>query len=194
VIGIEHVIVGWLARGRSSGEGRVRYSNRFRMFFIAMFVVPPVGFAVLAIKNPPVDQGDWIALWLIMLLFPMLCLYLLIESLRVDHLYDPDGVSYRSPWSARARFSWAQVQRLRWRSMLKLLDFAAGGRTFHFSPLCSGLEGFARTAIERLPPGVLERAPTETCVLQLMAAGAAHALVTSSLKLEDLRQRLGRNG
>lgn len=165
-----------LVRRSPLAPGELRYSRGFRWFSALMATVPTVGFGLLAALAPRSKApGETVAMVSVLLAFPALALPLVLEGFRVVHRFDEQGLAYRSPWSARRRLEWSRVTRVRWRKMMKWLDFEVGGEVFHFSPMIGGLEAFADVALRQVPAEVIE--PSARAALEQMRAGQSVALL-----------------
>jgi hypothetical protein len=108
--------------------------------------------------------------------------------------FSADGIDFKSLWS-RWRFApWTDVEGLFWRQNMKWLDLRIhGGGVMHFSPFVQGLDGFARMALERLPPAVLRSSPTGKAVLLLVARNECTSLVARATSPETLLAELPRS-
>jgi hypothetical protein len=192
---IEHVIaqavMRVLMRRSRSASGQLEYSQLFKWFSLGMTVLTSVGVAALALAIPLETTEDWLALAGLIALMPAVGLWMVIESWGVRHAPSAEGIDFRSPWSRRRFAPWTEVEGVRWRRYLKLLELRiGGGGAMRFSPLLQGLDGFAQMALERLPSPVLQSSPTGEAVLLLMARNAVTPLVLTSTSPETLLAQL----
>lgn len=179
--------------GLDDSVGQLRYSRAARFFAAFMLVVPPIVIATaVAFQARPLGPVERFALVPMLLFFPLLCTPMLVEFNRVAHTYDERGWHFRSPWSPSRKLEWLDVVQIRWRPLLKWLDFhpAGGGRPFHLSLMLSGLEGMGQTALAHIAPHVLEGAPDARAVLRIIAGGLGETLMTSSTPPVDLAIQL----
>jgi hypothetical protein len=107
-----------------------------------------------------------------LLIFASVVLALTTEFFGVRHAYDNAGLMYRSAWSRRRRVSWAEIEKVEWRPIVKWLDLKTrDGRRLHLPPMLGGLAGFAELALRQISPLAWAQGDEAPAVLQLMAAG-----------------------
>jgi len=190
------VVLGALLRASARATvppGVLGYSRALKVFGVVMGFLPTVLIGVVVVLKPP-GPKELPEVIGVMLLFSSLMAALLIEVFRVRHSYDDNGVDYRSPWSKHRAMRWADVSEIRWRHGMKWLDLrTAGGVVIHLSPFLSGLDGFARIALARIPREVVGCSPAGRAALEPMIARQGRVLAMSQLTperaLEDLRAK-----
>jgi hypothetical protein len=177
------LVLGWLASQRGgAAAGEIRHSTGFRVLAVALGTVPSLGFGlVFALQDRPLRPDELPALAMLLAFFPLIAAPLVLESFGVRHRYDDETLALRSPWRRARTLRWSNVQSIAWRKHLKWLDLRTIDGVAHVSPMLVGLDGFARTALERLDPTVLDRSPEAAAVLELMKHEAAGALLSSPL-------------
>jgi hypothetical protein len=185
------IVIAGLSRAGAravAGSGELGYSRVLKWFSLGMALLPPLAVAVaVTLQRRPLRPDERGAVLGLLLFFPALSAPMALEVFRVRHRFDDAGLAFRSPWSRNRRVAFAEVTELRWRNGLKWLDIrAARGDVAHLSPFLSGLEPFARVALRQLPAAVLAACPEGRAALQVMAAGAAGELMSSSLRPEKL--------
>jgi hypothetical protein len=191
------VLSGLVSAGARSRPalGQLCYPPAWRWFSLAMTILPPIFFASLALlQQRPLAPKDVASLLGVILFILAIAMPLLLEVVRVRHVFDEAGLSFHSPWSRDRSLRWSSVSSLEWRSVIKWLDLrTSDGVTVHISPALSGLEAFAERALASLPPEVLAAASRQArLVLQVMAAGKAGALMTSAQTLDQIAATIGR--
>ena len=173
-------LIGVAAATGRARDGEIAYSRALHVVFVALGVVPLALIAALVIAKPP-RGDDWLWIALLVAMFGLMTTPLWLETLRVRHRYDDEGIDYRSPWTRHRRVAWSSVVSVRWRGVMKWFDLETeSGDVLHVSPLQVGLEGFARMAKARLPASVLVAAPADAkAVVELMERGLAAQLLMS---------------
>ena len=188
------LILAWLSRagGLSRAKpGELRYSRMFRWLALIVTIAPTLGVVAIYLLSQraqqTLDTGERVAFIGMLFCFPALGLPLVIEFFRVRHGFDERGLSFRSPWSRARHIAWNDVASLKWRQIMKWLDIeTVAGTKIHLSPWLAGTRAFAETALEHLPPVVLDRYPNERAALQLMVVGHTWALMTENLSPAEI--------
>jgi hypothetical protein len=177
------LVMRWLLSGPATAEaGQLRYSRRAKLFSLVVPAIPIVGIALIATLAAPPKPKDVPVILGIIGFFLALGVPLALEFFRVGHHYDSSGLDFRSPWSRARRIRWAEVEWIVWRPQLKWVDVRTrDGSVAHLSPMLSGLNEFAATALQQIRPEVLEANPEGCAVLGLFAAGVGGVLATSQL-------------
>lgn len=169
-----------LSGSAAVAPGTLAYSRGARVFATLLAFGPTLVVATIVLfQSSPVKDTDRVPILFLMTLFPALGVPLVLEFFRVKHRYDPAQIEFVSPWSANRSLEWSQVRRVRWRQVVKWLDFEGpdGSRALHISPMLSGLPEFATLALQRIPPSVLAADPEALAALICMKHGLNSALV-----------------
>jgi hypothetical protein len=177
-----HLLLRLLARQGRMPSGRLAYGPALKAFAVLICLAGPLLLlVVVAILKHPLRPNDWPALASIVALFGFIGGGLALEVFRVGAAFDEFGIEFASPWSPRRRIEWSAVSSLRWQPSARLLDLLgpAGVRPIHINPMLSGLDAFARTALERVAPEVLVQSPPARGALLLMRDGKSATLFTS---------------
>jgi len=183
--------LGWKALASGRGKpppGEARYSAVMKGFGLMVVLLPGLGVGLLLnAMGAELKQGDLVVISSAVLGFMALESPLLIELFRVQHTFDALQLEYRTPWSRHRTLRWAEVKALEWNQGVKwlVLEDAQGAR-YRISPLLGGLEDLGRTALERLPPAVLQASPTGAAVLELMRRGKVFGLLMGQTTPEAL--------
>src|SRR5262245_5999027 len=96
-----------------ANPGQLGSSAPVRWFSLVLSILPTMGFLLLG-AFAAVRPSDRIALLATALLFPALTGPLILEFFRVNHRFDDNGITYRSPWTRHRHVAWSDVAVLRW--------------------------------------------------------------------------------
>lgn len=180
VAAVVPLVLGWLMKSRAVTPNTLAYSTTVKVFGLVVMLAPPLlVVAALVLQPAPLKPEDVGPLVGIIVMFAALGGPLALEFFRVQHQFDAEGITFRSPWSTERRLAWRDVTALKWRPQLKWLDLhgAPGLAPLHLSPMLGGLQPFAELVLQRLPPEVLAASPEGRRALELMAKGQAGALL-----------------
>jgi len=182
-----------LASGRGKPPpGEARYSVVMKGFALLVVLLPPLGTGLLLdAMDAQLKQDDLVVIAAAVLAFMGMWSPLVLEFFRVRHTFDALQLEYRTPWTRHRTLRWAEVKALEWSQAVKwlVLEDAQGAR-YRISPLLGGLEDLGRTALERLPPAVLQASPTGAAALELMRRGKVFGLLMGQTAPETMLRDL----
>jgi hypothetical protein len=170
-------ILGTLARHRRAAAERgfgaevLRYPTAMRVVAWALLLVPVVGILALARFQPP-KPDEVVYVVGLLIGFGLLGGALVLEARGVAHELRPGGLERVTPWRRRAWLSWSQVQVLRFSDAMQCWRIVTStGEATWISVYVSGLAAFARAALERVRPEVIDRVPGTRAKLEALARG-----------------------
>ena len=184
---IEKSLVPWALRAMSGapylGRPELRYSKVARGFAIVVLGGMAMATLLSGLRHPA---------GMALLALTSVTLALATEFFGIRHDYDNTGITYRSAWSRSQRISWAEIDKVKWRPMVKWLDLETrDGRRLHLPPMLGGLGSFAQLALRQISPLSYEKHNEAQTVLQIMAAGHGALLTVDGRTPGEIARQLG---
>ena len=171
------LVMGWIGRSRKrkrkagppvAEDGLMVYPRSM----IALAVVGVLFFAGAGIASAIVMPSARSALWvpLLFLGFAIMCVWLVVECVRVRHQVEAEGCRYQTAFGRRGLLRWADVSKVRYSEMNKWFRLdGASDEKVRVSAMLTGLQPFAIALLSNVSRDRI--APDALVVIEKMAAG-----------------------